>query len=197
MAQKKQAYLACGLLLAAVMTGCSSLLPVAKTDVESPWETFEQAKEAFDKIIPYQTGRGQLVELQFDPFKTPNIRIMTYLDIIQRFMPNSSIKLENMAQGIQDCIAAGDNCQAYEINLNKLKSQRYGNVLLDLFRFKRQAHQTGWNFSALVIMINEVAVYKIWGGQPKIDEYLYKKNPLGPLQEPAEVVKDASIISVF
>lgn len=177
--------------------GCSSMLPVAKSDIDSPWETFEQAKTAFDKIIPYETTREQLESLYFDPFKTPNIEILTYLDIIQRFMPNSSITKEDIDEGLQACIAAKNNCQGYEVTLYKIKSQRYGSVFLDLLRFKRKAHQTGWKFSALVVVRNNVVVYKLWGGKPKIDEYLYRKNPLGPLQEPADVVKDSAIISTF
>lgn len=173
------------------------MLPVAKSNIDSPWETFEQAKAAFDNIIVHETTREELTALHFDPFKTPNIEILTYLDIIQRFMPNSSITKEDIDAGLRTCIAAKNNCQAYEIALHKIKSQRYGNLFLDLFKFKRRAHQTGWNFSALIVIKDDVVVYKLWGGKPQIDETLYQKNPLGPLQEPASVAEDAAIISTF
>ena len=183
--------------LGALTQGCGAMLPVSKSNVESTWETFEQAKAAFDKIIPHQTNRADLTALHFDPFQTPNIEILTYLDILQHFMPNSSIKIEEMDKGVQECIRAGERCQAYEIKLRKLHAERYGNVFLDLFRFKRQTHQTGWYFTALVVMVDDVVVYKLWSGKPQIDEDLYRKNPLGPLQEPADVATDAAVIGTF
>ncbi|MEW6500798.1 MAG: hypothetical protein ACOY8P_12290 [Thermodesulfobacteriota bacterium] len=184
-------------LLVPLLAGCSTMLPVSKTDVESTWESFEQAKEAFDRITPYQTTRLDLTALHFDPFKTPNIEILTYLDIVQHFMPNTSIRVEDMDLGVQECIRAGERCQAYVIKVKKIRSERHGSVFLDLFRFKRQTHQTGWQFTALLVMVDDVVVYKLWSGKPQIDEELYRKNPLGPLQEPADVATDAAVIGTF
>lgn len=185
-----------GLALSMLLAGCT-MLPMAKSNVQSTWESFDQAKAAFDKVIPYQTTKTELASLQFDPFVTPNIEILTYLDIAKHFMPNASIRLEEMDKGVQECIRAGERCQAYEIKLRKLQSERYGSVFLDLFRFKRQTHQTGWYFTALVVMVDEVVVYKLWSGKPQIDEDVYRKNPLGPLQEPADVATDAAVIGTF
>jgi hypothetical protein len=41
---------------------------------------------------------------------------------------------------------------------------------------------TGWNFNALVIFVNDLAVYAVYGGQPVIHELEVERNPLGPLQ---------------
>jgi hypothetical protein len=185
------------LLCLLTLCGCSTLLPVAKTTVESPWLSFEEAKSAFDKIVPYQTTSAELVQLNFDPYRTPNIEILTYLNIIQRFMPNPSFTITDIDHGLQECIAAQNGCQAYEVKLQKIHTQRYGNVFLDLFRFKRTAHQSGWEFSALLVLKGDIVVYKIWGGKPKIDMDTYRKNPLGPLQEPADVAMDTAIITSF
>lgn len=67
----------CLLLSFLLLSGCASMLPVSKTNVESTWESFDQAKAAFDKIHPHQTTRADLAALSFDPFKTPNIEILT------------------------------------------------------------------------------------------------------------------------
>jgi len=181
--------------LAALLPGCGAMLPVSKVNVESTWETFEQAKASFDKIIPNETRRADLTALNFDPFRTPNIEILTHLDIVHHFMPNSSIKFEHMDPGVQECIQAGERCQAYQIRLKRIHSARYGNLFLDLFHFKRQTHQTGWHFTALVVMVDDVVVYKLWSGKPQIDEDHYRKNPLGPLQEPADLATDAALLS--
>lgn len=177
-------------------SGCSAL-PVAKSRHESPWESFDQAKAVFDRIIPYQTTRDDLKALRIDPLATPNIRILSYVEIIQMFMPNSSITIANLEQGLRECVEASSKCQALQINLQHITSERHGNLFLDLFRFKRQAHQTGWQFGAVVVLINDTVVYKIWGGTPQIDEHLYRKNPLGPLQEPADVARDAAVVGTM
>ncbi len=177
-------------------SGCA-MLPVAKSHQESPWHSFDQAKTLFDQIVPYQTTRAELQALQIDPIRTPNIQILSYPDIVQLFFPNSSIKLADLDQGLRDCVAASENCQALQINLQRIVAERHGNVLLDLFRFKRQVHQTGWHFNAVLIMVEDLVVYKIWGGTPKVDEHLYRKNPLGPLQEPADLIRDTAIVNTL
>ena len=178
-------------------SGCSGLLPVAKTTDKSPWDTFGQVKESYDLIIPFETTSKELKQLGFDPYSTPNIEILNYLAIIARFMPNSSITKEDLGAGLRGCIEAKNACLAYELKLQKIKSKRQGNVVLDILRFKRLAHQTGWRFSSLVVMVDDLVVYKIWDGKPLIDGEIYKKNPLGPFQDPASVAKDAALVGTF
>ena len=186
--------LALGLCLT---SGCSGLLPVAKTTDESRWESFDQIKASFDQIIPIATTNTDLEKLGFDPYHTPNIQILNYLAIIQKFMPNTNITLADLPPGLQGCVEAKDSCVAYELKIQNLKSQRQGNVFLDLLRFKRQAHQTGWHFSAFIALVDDLVVYKLWDGKPRIEGEVYKKNPLGPLQEPADIATDAAVIGTF
>lgn len=164
-------------------SGCSSLLPVVEARIETPWDSYEQAKQAFDKIIPYQTSEKELQSLNFTPFLNPNVAIVTYLELINRFMPSSSFQKGDLPKGIQDCIENNNLCSCYELKISQLQSKRFGNVFLDLFDFKRETHKTGWEFNALIVLVNNHVVYKLWSGKPKIDEFSYKKNPLGPLQE--------------
>jgi len=180
------------LFIALIAAGCGSLLPSVKDTTKSPWETFDDAKTAFDKIIPYKTTDGDLQKFGFSPLSTPNVRILTYLDITQRFWTNPSIRKEDLDKGIQECINAKISCIAYEIQLRNVANKRYGNVLLDLFNFKRKTNQSGWEFEALVILINDTVVYKLWGGKPAIDQYKEIKNPLGPLQDPSDLLIDVT-----
>jgi len=171
-----------------LLAGCGSLLPRTKIDVKSPWSSFDEAKGAFDKIIPNETKREDLPALGFDPFTGANIRILTYLDVMNRFMPNPSIRMENLAESVQRCIAAQAKCTAYEFEPKAITSRRYGNLLLDILNFRRRTVETGWQFQALIVLVDGEVVYKLWGGKPHIEERKDSINPMGPLQEPAGVI---------
>ena len=100
-------------------------------------------------------------------------------------MFNPSIKVEDLDPGLQKCIKAKAGCNAYSMQPKVLYSKRHGNVILDLFNFKRNTRETGWRFEALAVMVGGVVVYKQWGGNPSIDATTISKNPLGPLQNPS------------
>lgn len=184
-------------LVLGLTSGCSGMLPVAKTTDETRWESFEQVKASFDQIIPLETTKPDLQRLGFDPYQTSNIQILNYLAIINKFMPNTNITKADLPPGLQGCMEAKDTCVAYEMKTQNLKSQRHGNLFLDLLRFKRQAHQTGWRFTAFIVLVDDLVVYKLWDGQPRIEGEVYKKNPLGPFQEPADLATDAAVVGTF
>ena len=81
------------LFITTLLSSCSttSLLPRQQKIVVTPWSSFEEANKAFDLITPYQTKKNELEQLGFDPKVTPNIKILNYLDLIKRFMPNQSM----------------------------------------------------------------------------------------------------------
>src|SRR4030066_2431409 len=180
-------------VIALITVGCGSLLPSVKETTKTYWwGSFDEAKIAFEQIIPYKTTIEELQKLGFDPFQTPNLKILTYLDIIQRFMFNPSIKKEELDEVIQNCIDAKTDCRAYEIQLKNITKKRYGNVFLDLLNFKRSTKESGWEFEALIVIVNNNVVYKLWGGKPIIDESMEIKNPLGPLQNPSDLLIDTT-----
>lgn len=170
--------------------GCASskYLPSSQNLIRSHWNTYDEIREAFDRIHPYQTDTAQLKELGFTPEVTPNVQVLSYLDIIQRFLPNQSITLKDLDNGLQDCLASRNHCQAYEIQVRHTDSERYGNVMLDLFNFHRRTTITGWEFKGLIVLKDDLTVYKLYSGKPKINEFRDSKNPLGPLQNSERIL---------
>ncbi len=162
--------------------GCSNLLPTVEQTTESKWKSYEETKQSFDKIAPGKTTIGELNDLGFDPFVNPNIKLLNYLDIIQIFIPNESIRMTDLHPDIRVCLKAKAACRGYEISPKITHSERYGNVALDVFNFRRKTRTTGWKFQGLIILNGELVVYKLEGGEPKILELEDKENPLGPLQ---------------
>ncbi len=175
--------------LVPLTTGCRSLFTSGSSSVQSPWKDFAEAKTAFDQIMPGQTTTNELECQGFDPFSGPNVRILTYLNVISRFLPNNSIQKADLPESVRDCLEAKNDCQAYELDLTVTQSKRYGNLFLDIFGFLRKTRETGWNFKALIVLNRGTVVYKLWSGEPHLERYETKKKPLGPLQELDSLVR--------
>jgi hypothetical protein len=174
-----------------LVTGCQSLFSGKNTAAASRWQSYAQAESDFEKIVPGQTGTAELKGLGFHPAASPNIKLLTYIDVIHIFMPHPGIRREDLPKAVQDCIDAREQSCAYLIELDNIQARRHGNLALDIFGFKRRTHETGWRFHGLVLVNNGVAVYKLSSGEPQIsrDEKVFR--PLGPLQE-----MDGAIVNV-
>lgn len=180
------AFLAALALLA--LGGCSTLLPRAHNAIQGGWQSFEAARDAIEAIKPYETRRTALHEAGIDPYSNPTVTILTYSDLVQRLSPGSALRAEQMDRGIRDCLLAGKNCVGYSIVQRRVDRDRVGNFWLDTFNFRRDVNVTGWSFNALVVMVDDLVVYTLHGGQPVIRERELTRNPLGPFQgwgEPA------------
>ncbi len=84
--------------------------------------------------------------------------------------------------GVKECLTSKNSCYGLEIDIVKMESKRYGNAFLDIFNFKRSIEQKGWEFNGLIIVKNDIVVYKLAGGKPSIAANKVQVNPLGPLQ---------------
>jgi hypothetical protein len=49
--------------LAALLSGCADLLPKSRTETEAAWTSFDQARAAIEKIVPYETRKADLKAL--------------------------------------------------------------------------------------------------------------------------------------
>ncbi len=170
-----------------------ALLPRSESGAKSQWSSFETAKQNFNRVKPYQTDKAQLVALGLDPVTNPNISILNYSDVIRRFIPSSAVAAENLDRGISECIVAKNDCSAYEIDVKSLKKKRAGNFWLDALNFKRYTEISGWRFTGIIVLKNDLVVYKLWGGQPSIQEAEETRNPLGPFQGFAEGAARAAV----
>ena len=165
--------------LVVLTAGCRSLFTSGSNSVQSPWKDFAEAKTAFDQIMPGQTTTNELECQGFDPFSSPNVKILTYLDVISRFLPNNSIQKTDLPESVRGCLEAKNECQAYELDLTVTQSKCYGNLFLDIFGFLRKTR----NFKALIVLNRGKVAYKLWSGEPNLERYETRKKPLGPLQE--------------
>ncbi len=167
--------------LSCLLAGCSAMLPKSHTVTQSPWASYRDAQLTFDKIIPGQTTSNELHDLQLDPQANPNIAILNYADVLQRFVPNASIRMDDLDHGVRECLSAKTLCTGYAIAQKSVVKTREGNFFADVLGFHRETYTTGWKFDALILIKEGVVIYKLTGGQPSISEREDTKNPLGPV----------------
>src|ERR1041385_1969021 len=124
--------------LLVLAAGCSSLLPTSKEVTASPWQSYQDAQDTFDKIIPGQTTIADLRQMSLDPARNANIAILNYADVMRKFMLNQSFSVQDLDNGVRECVTAKVACRGFEINQSQVHRQRMGNVVLDVLGFQRE-----------------------------------------------------------
>lgn len=173
-------------IVVALLAGCASLLPSAQVVTEGPWENYAEAQQAFDRIIPDHTTLEDLKTFKLDPGSNPNITIMNYSDVIRRFIPSPQVNETDLAPGVKKCILAQAACKGYEVVQRYSKRARYGGFWADFLNFRRKVDVSGWSFTGVILVKDDVVVYTLVGGQPLIHELEESRNPLGPFQGSGE-----------
>lgn len=170
------------LMLTLLASGCASLLPESHTNTTS-FQSFDEARAAVEALVPMKSDRQALEANGFNPAKHPNTVLLTHADVARRFLPSALLRREDLDPGIWVCLEARDACRGLEIIGVKIDKVRTGNFFLDFLNFERNNHTSGWRFNAVVLLVNDLVVYRTWGGQPEINERENTRNPLGPFQD--------------
>jgi hypothetical protein len=185
MRSKAREKLAAGLVVVAqvaVLGACAALLPRTQSQARGPWNSFEEATAVMQKITPGETTRAELTAAGIDPFRTPNITVLTYSDILLRFPVTAALTIEEIDEGLKKCFRAGKKCDGLLVQAREASRDRVGNFWLDSFNFDRPVDVHGWSFNAVIVLVDDVVVYLLYGGQPMLSERERSRNPLGPLQ---------------
>lgn len=162
--------------------GCSSLLPRSEVDTQNGWESFDEARQAIEAIVPGESTREELASQGIDPYANPAVTLLSFSDIVQRFAVGSALKAEELDEGIRACLVAGKACTGYALAVQRRQSKRIGGFWADFLNFRRETDVTGWTFNALILLVDDTVVYTLYGGQPKVHEREVSRNPLGPMQ---------------
>jgi hypothetical protein len=163
-------------------TGCSSLLPQVNSS-SSAFRSFEDARKTIENLVPMQSDLKVLAAVGIDPARYPNTTILTHSDVARRFVQGSVLTKQDLDPGVVVCLEARDACRGLEVVAADIAKVRSGNFFADFMNFSRHITTTGWRFNALILLVNDVVVYRAWGGQPMLNETEVQTNPLGPLQD--------------
>tara|TARA_B100001093_G_scaffold354693_1_gene339230 strand:- start:9702 stop:10307 length:606 start_codon:yes stop_codon:yes gene_type:complete len=178
------------LVLLPLMTGgCAtqSFLPTQGVYTESSFETYTQVEGVVNNIVVGKTKYSDLVRVGLDLENIPNVKRLTYLDVMSRFKLDSPSRYTifndiELPKGVLKTLEAREKGLAYEINLERIKNQREGSLVLDILNFRKNVHITGWNISVLILVVDDTVEYVLYSGEKNIDRFEREKNPLGPFQ---------------
>ena len=186
---------ACGLIV--TLGGCGgSLLPSQSEVGTTSFDSYGAVRTAFDQIALKQSSVSDLSGLGFDAQHAPNVAVLSYLEIVERFMPNSSMAFDKLDPAVQDCIMAREACQGYVFKLEHRETQRSGSLFLDLFGFEHTTTETGWNAQVLVLVQNGKITHKLLSGEPNLRVVREQVQPLGPLQDLAGIFSTGTSVAV-
>jgi len=174
--------LACLAAAIGLLGGCEALLPKTAQQTSVGWSSFEDAPRTIESFVPYKTTKAEIAAEGIDPYLNPAVSLLSFSDLLQRFAASSAMRPEDFDRGIRDCLTSGKRCTGYSILVQRTRRERVGNFWLDSLNFKREIDTTGWHFSGLVILVDDVVVYTLYSGQPNIRNHEVTRNPLGPLQ---------------
>tara|TARA_Y100000287_G_C14213993_1_gene352489 strand:- start:40 stop:618 length:579 start_codon:yes stop_codon:yes gene_type:complete len=169
--------------------GCAtqSLLPTQGVYTESSFETYTQVEGVVENIMIGKTKYSDLVKMGLDLENIPNVKRLTYLDVMSKFKLDSPSRYTlfnkiELPAGVLKMLAAREDGLAYEINLERIKNQREGSVILDILNFRKNVHTTGWKISVLILIVDDTVEYVLYSGEKNIDTLKRERNPLGPFQ---------------
>lgn len=176
-----------GLLLFTGGCATQSLLPTQGVYTESSFETYTQVEGVVEKIIVGKTKYSDLVRMGLDLENIPNVKRLTYLDVMSKFKLDSPSRYTlfnkiELPSGVLKMLAAREDGLAYEINLERIRNQREGSVILDILNFRKNVHTTGWKISVLILIVDDTVEYVLYSGEKNIDTLRKERNPLGPFQ---------------
>lgn len=174
------------LLACAWLSGCASLLPHGSSATPSPFDSYEQARLAADRIVPFQTLQSQLAGLGFDPDGGSNVTSVAYPDIVARLAPYSGVPLDALEPGVRQCILARMGCVGMVFRFERQDRHREGGFLADFFNVRRVTVTRGWWFEALVVVSGGQVIFKSAQGQARLEHTDRQTNPLGPFQPAGE-----------
>lgn len=162
--------------------GTSGILPEEASLVQSPFDNYGDALLAFENVSVQETTLAQLFNSGYDVTTFPNVRSLSYLDLIARFLPHDSITFADLDPALRACLEARLSCRGYQLTPSHVEQERVGSVMLDVFNFKRTEIKTGWQAEAIFVLHDDVVVYKLWSGTQRVSETHQRTNPLGPFQ---------------
>lgn len=182
---RRYAGVAASVLVTLVLVGCGGLglLPRESEVKNTSFKSYREVEVAYQEIQPGQTRTDDLVQIGFDSNDSPNVEVLSYLGVIERFIPRDSIRFDSLDPVVQQCIEARDRCSGFVFHPERLHKERLGSLFLDILGFQRTTVNYGWSAEVVLLVMDGHVTYKVMSGHPHIEDFHHDVEPLGPFQD--------------
>ncbi|HEX3808365.1 MAG TPA: hypothetical protein VHW02_01600 [Rhizomicrobium sp.] len=164
---RRTVFIALGVVAVLSLLGCGALglLPYQGDASALNFKNYDQVARAFGKIVPGETRLSELSALGFDAQRSAHVEALSYLGVIERFLPHDSAKFDELNPAVQNCIEARDHCSAIVFDREAKANRDTSNSLLQLLGFESaSAAQTKAADVFLLIQDGRVT-YKMMRGE--------------------------------
>lgn len=174
------------------LSGCDGvLLPAQKDHANGGFKNYADVVVAYNKVVPGQTHVADLTTIGFDAGE-PNVEQLSYLGVMERFLPRANMGLADLAPEVRDCVKSREHCSAYVFRPSQVNQERTGDTMLDVFGFDRTTVSHGWSAEVTILIHDDRVTYKVISSKPHIETTQEKVQPLGPLQDIGSAVVPAA-----
>jgi hypothetical protein len=143
---------------------------------------YEKILDAYDKIVVGETSKKDLNKLVVDP-SGGKLTILNYRDVVNKYLKDLTIEKEDLAEGVQRCLALKTKCWGYEISIFDEHEKEIGNFWLNWLKFRKTEAKIAWHVNIVILLTDDRVVHKeITLRSPKV-ELDDNIRPLGPLQD--------------
>jgi hypothetical protein len=104
-------------------------------------------------------------------------------------MPEGA-SLDLHEEGVRACAEARGSCSGWLVDIAQRKSKRRGLWLLDVLRFRRVHDVGGFDFTGVLLVMDDRVVHKLWSAVPSRRVVSTRVRPLGLLQGDTHAVVD-------
>jgi hypothetical protein len=151
-------------MLALLGCGALTLLP-RQSDNAGEIKSLKDLASAYARVQPGLTRASQLAALGFDT-ATPNVEVLSYFGVMERFMPRDSTSFDRLNTAIKDCIIeARDRCTAIVMTAGD-GNRSHGGGVLAAIGFGPAAAAAQVPEVTLLVQNGRVA-YKMISGMPQ------------------------------
>jgi len=97
-----------------ILLGAAAGLLARSGASEAPPRPYQVSERAYDRLVVGATPASQLTELGFDLAQAERL---SYLAMIEQFMPDNSTGFNTLDPAVQGCLTARDRCSGYVFRL--------------------------------------------------------------------------------
>ena len=152
------------LLVTLALVGCAGLglLPYRAGAQADGFKSYKALQTAYRSIRPGKTLASDLGRLGFDATSSPDVKVLSYLAVIERFMPKNSVGFDRLAPAVQSCLDARDRCTAY-----LYRPSRGESGLLGLIAEPSAAATPHWSGEVVLLVQDGRVAYKAMSEGPR------------------------------